>query len=317
MMDVGRIKEFLFLADTLSFSETSKRFYMSQSVLSKHIAAMEDELECKLFDRDSHHVNLTDQGRAFRDEAQAIVAHYDNVITRIAAINASYETSVLIGYLRNAARPILATFVTEMARSHPEVRKVLRCMEYGDMMRAFDAGSLDMVITLDVNRQIAARCERMPIYHDQFYAVVARNHPLAERESITSSDLAGCKLLLPESATYSGMYDFVRNILPDGTPKGGHGVYRDVDTLFLKVETEGYVGFSSGHNKPAFGSEVKFLEITDKPCAYDVCAFAPKASFDDAARKCFEAFEVCSRVFAKRYSCEPPAAAEALAALQR
>ena len=34
-MDINRLKEFTHLADTFSFAETARHFYMSQSVLSK------------------------------------------------------------------------------------------------------------------------------------------------------------------------------------------------------------------------------------------------------------------------------------------
>lgn len=43
------IKSFLALTDTLNFTNAAKRLYLSQQAVSKHIAKLEDELECQLF----------------------------------------------------------------------------------------------------------------------------------------------------------------------------------------------------------------------------------------------------------------------------
>ena len=121
-MNIDHLSEFIYVAETLSFSAAAKRFYVSQSVLSKHIAAMEDELCTKLFVRDSHHVRLTRSGEAFLEEATAIVNDYERALARIAAINQSFETVVRVGYLRNACRPFLAMFLKRMKKERPEVR---------------------------------------------------------------------------------------------------------------------------------------------------------------------------------------------------
>ena len=51
-MNIERLREFSYLAETLSFSITAKHFYLSTSVLSKHIAAIEADLGVRLFERD-------------------------------------------------------------------------------------------------------------------------------------------------------------------------------------------------------------------------------------------------------------------------
>ena len=116
-------------------------------VLSKHIAAMEEELNCKLFVRDSHHVRLTDQRKSFKDDAQGIISQYDKALTRLKAISDSYETVINIGYMRNASRPFLTKFVTTMAQHHPEIRVALCCMEYGEELYSLSTGGIDMAFS--------------------------------------------------------------------------------------------------------------------------------------------------------------------------
>ena len=48
-MRIEYLQECIDLAKTLSFTQTAKNFYLTQSVLSKHIAQLETELGVTLF----------------------------------------------------------------------------------------------------------------------------------------------------------------------------------------------------------------------------------------------------------------------------
>ena len=61
-MNYTRIEYFLALCQYKSFSETARQLYVSQATISKQIAALEDDLVFKLFERSSNHLSLTTQG---------------------------------------------------------------------------------------------------------------------------------------------------------------------------------------------------------------------------------------------------------------
>jgi DNA-binding transcriptional LysR family regulator len=292
-MDIGRLNEFCYLADSLSFADTARHFFMSQSVLSKHIAGIEGELDAKLFVRDSHHVRLTKQGRTFYDYAQSIISQYDKALTALRAIEDSYDEVVTIGYLRNAARPFLARFLTLVKAEHPEIHVALRCMEYGEETYAFLTKSIDMAFTLNINPSVTEQYDYLDIFPDRFDAIVSCNHPLASYDEVTTEQLLCQKLLLPDQSVYRGMRPFLERTVFQDSLRSNCGVYRDVDTLFLKVETEGYVGFSSEHNTACFSQGVKFLPISDADTSYCVSAFAPKNSDNTGIIACFSALEKC------------------------
>ncbi len=272
-MNIEYLREFVSLASSLSFNETARQFYISQSVLSKHIASMEKELGAKLFSRDSHHVRLTKCGQAFYEEAEIIIGSFDRATSRIAAINQSFETVVRIGYLRNASRPFLSFFLKKMRKERPDIRIDVTCMEYGELFTAMNSRRIDIGFAIDLDPGMRAKCTTMPLYEDQFYAVVSRDHPLAFFEQgVESVQLCGQKLLLPEPTAYPGMSDFVNTLLPDHCTALKRAYYSDVDTAFLDVNIEGYVFFSSGHNIPVFGDQAAFIPILDKQTSYSVSA---------------------------------------------
>lgn len=64
-MDIRAIKLYLDLCDTLHFSRTATRMHVSPSTLSRTLQRLEDEVGCKLLERDNRSVTLTHAGEAF------------------------------------------------------------------------------------------------------------------------------------------------------------------------------------------------------------------------------------------------------------
>lgn len=295
-MNIDHLREFIYLSESLSFSATARKFYVSQSVLSKHIASMEDELGAKLFVRDSHHVRLTQSGKAFFKEANVIVGSYERALDRITAINQSFETVARIGYLRNAARPFLAQFLKYMKREYPAIRVSLVCMEYGELLSALEMQKVDIALTIDLDPAVRSQCDSLILYEDHFDAIVSKDHPLAafsQQGGIQSGQLCGYQLLLPDPSTYPGMNDFVNALLPTECAFFPRYYYSDVDTVYLDVEIGEYVAFSSEHNIPVFGDRVCFLKIFDKPTVYNVGALWLKDANGDVVEPCREALAFC------------------------
>jgi DNA-binding transcriptional LysR family regulator len=72
------------VADCLSFTQAAKRLFISQSAISSQIAALEQELGCKLFTRNHRVVRLTLAGEDFFKVAKALLADYENGVKRLA-----------------------------------------------------------------------------------------------------------------------------------------------------------------------------------------------------------------------------------------
>ena len=76
-MNTVHVHEFLVLAKLLNYSRAAQALYISQSVLTTHIQALEADLGVRLFDRDSHSVRLTEAGRILVMEAPALLDSVD------------------------------------------------------------------------------------------------------------------------------------------------------------------------------------------------------------------------------------------------
>ena len=65
MINEAAIRCFLTLCETLSFTETAKRLFMTQQAVSKYIVKLEEDLGFKLFIRTHHYVMMTKAGENY------------------------------------------------------------------------------------------------------------------------------------------------------------------------------------------------------------------------------------------------------------
>ncbi len=79
-MELRQIRYFIAVAEENSFSEASRRLFVSQPPISRQVRRLEEELGVRLFERNQKGVELTAAGAAFLEEARQILTH-----TRLAA----------------------------------------------------------------------------------------------------------------------------------------------------------------------------------------------------------------------------------------
>ena len=204
-MNIDHLREFTYLAETLSFTATARHFFIGASVLSKHIAAMEDDLQVKLFDRDSRKVSLTEDGKVFYNDIVGVVDGFDRAVANLEARRGNLELHMRVGYLRGAARPFLPKLVRFMEQVHPEVDLDLRCMEYGELIREHRTRVVDVIFNMDFDPEAVDVCDSAPVYRDRIYLVVGKKHRLAHLGQVSVDQLDGEHLLLPDEQAYPGL----------------------------------------------------------------------------------------------------------------
>ena len=69
-----------------------------QHALSRQIRDLEDELGFSLLERTAKSVRLTDAGRAFLDNARALLQNADEAVTKARAVASAEPTELHVGY---------------------------------------------------------------------------------------------------------------------------------------------------------------------------------------------------------------------------
>ncbi|MFJ1585729.1 LysR substrate-binding domain-containing protein [Streptomyces sp. NPDC088197] len=144
MFDPVQLRTFLAVAQTLSFTQAAQRLGLRQSTVSQHVRRLEEAAGCRLFARDTHGVELTEDGEAMLGFARTILEANERA--------AGFFTGTrLRGRLRfGVSEDFVLTRLPEILegfrREHPEVDLELTVELSGTLHQWLDAGRLDLCL---------------------------------------------------------------------------------------------------------------------------------------------------------------------------
>lgn len=144
MYDPAQLRTFLAVAQTLSFTQAARRLGLRQSTVSQHVRRLEGATGRQLFTRDTHSVELTEDGEAMLGFARTILRAHERA-------SAFFAGTRLRGRLRfGASEDFVLTRLPEILesfrRDHPEVDLELTVELSGTLHEQLAAGRLDLVL---------------------------------------------------------------------------------------------------------------------------------------------------------------------------
>lgn len=187
-MELMQIKEFVCIADYHSFSAASKKLYISQPTLSKHMQLLEKELGAPLLERTTRNVQLTDFGASLLSACRSIVDQ-TTFITNTAKKHADRQKTLTI-----ASIPLITPYhITEIAAQfmskHPRCRIAFDEKEFEDFIPDFMKGNYPLAFFRDYG-VFSSKFDILPIASDTLVVVLPSSHPLVGRQSIQVQQLA-------------------------------------------------------------------------------------------------------------------------------
>lgn len=196
-MDIKFLREFLALSQCLNYSAAAKQLFISQSMLSKHVMSMEDELGAKLLIRDGRSVRLTAAGKLFADRCHKILECYDNTRQEISDLEKAVESVLKIGYLYATTHDYFPEACADFHKNHPNVRVSVAALEVDEITEGVRNGTLDLGYTISPSGLI--KDLESSLFSKDCYGICCRkNHPLARKKNLTLANLKGYKILMPD-----------------------------------------------------------------------------------------------------------------------
>ena len=201
-MNLDRWQEFVAFSRYMNMSTAAAALNVSESTLSKHIAALEDELGATLLYREKP-LRLTSAGRALVKGAPKVIQSYDAIVDAVHRAAAIPSELVIVGTSTySAPKTNLSIFLNCFTESHPEITCTLRDCNAATSAEALRLTGADCVSAFvcplkeDLERGLIF--ERIPLFSGgQLGLWVDAENPLASRQSLRWSDLAGAKVPVP------------------------------------------------------------------------------------------------------------------------
>lgn len=188
-MEIRHLECFMAVARCGNFTKAAEQIHISQPSISKMIKEIETQMNIELFYRDTKHVELTDAGVAFLEQAQQIVVLFDNLTTNIDGLLAEKSGKIRIGFPPITSVTMFSQVLGVFKKEHPNIE--FQLFEFGSITieKSIQEGELDIgIVSAPVTNE--ELYEMFWLTRDSLEVVMHPEHSLAAYSTVAISDLA-------------------------------------------------------------------------------------------------------------------------------
>lgn len=194
-MELRNLRSFLVVAQEENITRAANLLHITQPSLSRQIMHLEEELGVKLFHRSKHCIILTEQGKLLKRRAQEITALADKAEKELSQEEKVISGEISIGCGETQNMETLARLMAAFQVEYPDVTFHIYTAVADDVKDRMESGILDLGLLLEPVEITNYNFLRMPKRED-WCILMRRDSPLAEKSSITASDLVGQRLII-------------------------------------------------------------------------------------------------------------------------
>src|SRR5215468_2309134 len=184
-VELRHLRYFVAVAEMENVSRAAtQKLHVAQPSLSRQIRDLEDEVGVQLLERTAKSVRLTDAGRAFLDEARAILKHADEAVVKARSIAGKQELRVGDWSLGTAR--IMPALLRAYQQAMPDVHIKLHDWTVDQNIAGVRDGRLQLAIILPpLKANALAELRFQELATARVALAVSSNHPLARRKSVS------------------------------------------------------------------------------------------------------------------------------------
>lgn len=207
-MTFDQIKYFLEVSKCGSISQAASNLLISQPNLSMTIKSLEDQLNYKLFIRNSKGIELTSQGAEFLFHAEKIIQNLSAIKNiQSAPTEKRIHFSLCIQYISSIINPI-SHLVSQIPKEEAYTMRIGQASIF-DVLGQVSSGENDLGLVYVLQDQLTLfdgifeknHVQFTPLYPAKIMVALSKKNPLSQKSFLTFSDIESCTLL---SSNFSG-----------------------------------------------------------------------------------------------------------------
>jgi len=212
-MDIQKLKAFVDLAGTLSYTETAERLFTTQATISKQIIALEKELGVVLFDRQHRSIKITENGNLLLKYATQITDLETKMREAIIKKQHDQSLDLTIKTIPSISNYKALKLISDFHLAYPEVNLHISEAESYELIPALKRVEADIIFmrTFNINK---IEFEMVISETDEFVVVVPKNHYLAQLKDINISNLKDESFLMlsKETNLYAPVMKLIQSV---------------------------------------------------------------------------------------------------------
>ncbi len=184
--DLVDLRLFVYIAEENSLTRAAVRAHMSVPAASMRMKNIEQSINTKLLNRESHGITLRPAGEVFLHHARQVLNQLENLSGELQVFAQGVKGHVRIQANTTAITEFLPSVLQHFLIAHPEVNVDLRERLSSGIVRAVIDGAADIGIVADTVH--TAGLHVTPYRNDRLVLAVAAGHALAGKKSVGFAD---------------------------------------------------------------------------------------------------------------------------------
>lgn len=183
-MDSNQLFQFRAIAEAGNITKAANELYITQPALSIALNKLESELDCLLFIRDGKKLTLTDDGKELLKYAVAVT---DNICEAEKYFsNAERRKGIKLFRIGAINYPLISRGLINLK----DVLFTSSLIERDKVKRILESGEADILLadSESATNEIKGYKKEF-LYHQYLLLCVRKEHPLAEKEFVTTDDI--------------------------------------------------------------------------------------------------------------------------------
>lgn len=233
-MTLQQLEYIIALDKTRHFVRAAEMCGVTQPTLSAMIQKLEDELDCRIFDRSSHPIVPTEVGAMILQQAQVVMFNVHQLKENVLTQKGSVAGSLSLAIIPTVAPYLLPELITLFRRDYVDISLKISEMRTETIIEKLHSAEIDMAILstpLDDPKIL-----EVPLFYEKFVAYISPNEPLYLQDEVSTNDMQLDHLWVLEEGhcLRNQVFNFCKNKTHSAIYEAG-----SIDTLVKIVDRNG------------------------------------------------------------------------------
>lgn len=198
MIESTAIRYFRTVTECGSIKQAAATLRIAPSAVSRQVQGLEEELAVKLFERGARGMNLTDAGHVLYRYAVENRTQLDGLRRQVEEFTSLRRGQVKIAAVEGMLSSFLPNFFADLSQQHPGIALSVTAVGSRDVVEM--VGQNDVDLGLMFGRAARRDLIELGFMRQPVCLIVSPRHPMAGQDSYTVKDLAGLRVVLPDTS---------------------------------------------------------------------------------------------------------------------
>lgn len=265
-MELRHLRYFVAVAEEENVTRAAARLHVSQPPLTRQIHDLEHELGFDLFTRAGKSLRLTDAGRAFLEEARAVLARLETGIAVAREVAGGRRGELHVGYAPSPTIAVLPRALQRFQDSHPGVRVTLHDESTPQMLSGVRERRLHLALLMEPPKPALTGIAFEPLRDFPIMIATSPGHRLARKRQVTIAEVLREPIVALSRREYDDYHALLGRIF--GSEADRLRIVEECDSgmsFIAAIEAGRGIAITISAIRDSAGRRVRLLPLTPSP----------------------------------------------------